>query len=230
MKAVITGNDSLTFATIHNFDFRYEYYPTAFSMFSLGVFHKQFVNAIEYKIIPTGSGLQYTFQNTPNARTSGVEAEMRLSAGKSALLKDFTVVFNAAYITSEIQFDESSLEADRPLQGQAPYIVNAALFYQNDSLAFNAGLMYNVVGKRISFVGDPYTGNPHVYEMPSHSIDLSLSKKIGHHIEVKGQVRNLLNSTETYCQDVDSTEGKITQTTMQYKPGRYYLLGLVWNM
>ena len=233
MKAVITGNDSLTFATIHNFDFRYEYYPNPFSMFSLGAFHKQFINAIEYQIIPTGSGLQYSFQNTPEASVSGLEAEMRLTAASLKgfdFLRNFTVIFNAAVIKSRICFNENSLEKDRALQGQSPFILNASLFYQNDSLGLNAGLMYNVAGKRISFVGDPFTGNPHIYEMPSNQLDLSLSKKLGSRIELKAQVRNLFNSKTEYRQTVETESGKASQTTMHYKPGRYYLLGLIWKI
>ncbi|HPS84956.1 MAG TPA: TonB-dependent receptor, partial [Bacteroidales bacterium] len=233
MKAVITGNDSLTFATIHNFDLRYEFYPDAFSMFSLGAFHKQFINAIEYQIIPTGSGLQYSFQNTPEASVSGLEAEMRLTAASLKgfdFLRNFTVIFNAAVIKSRICFNENSLEKDRALQGQSPFILNASLFYQNDSLGLNAGLMYNVVGKRISFVGDPFTGNPHIYEMPANQLDLSLSKKVGNRIELKAQVRNLLNNNTEYRQTIETENGTVSQTTMQYKPGRYYLLGLAWKI
>lgn len=232
MKAVVSGNDSLTFATIHNFDLRYEFYPNINSMFSIGAFHKQFVNAIEYQIIPTGSGLQYTFQNTPEASVSGIEAEMRLSAAQAKapkFLKDFTFIFNAAYMKSQILFRDNSLEEDRSLQGQSPFILNASLFYQNDTLGINAGLMFNVVGKRISFVGDPFTGNPHIYEMPSNQLDLSLSKKFGKKFELKAQVRNLLNSNVMYCQNVETASGIISQTTMQHRPGRYYLLGLVWK-
>jgi len=232
LKAVISGNDSLTYATIHNFDARYEWYPSAFSMFSLGAFHKQFINAIEYQIIPTGSGMQYTFQNTPKARVSGIEAELRLAApqkSEKTFMNDLTLVFNAALMKSNIMFDDNSLEENRPLQGQSPYILNTALFYQNDSLNFNAAIMYNVAGKRISFVGDPYTGNPHVYEMPANRVDVSLGKKIGKNIEIKAQVKNVLKQNITFCQEVETSTGTVTQTTMQYKSTRSYLLGLVWK-
>lgn len=232
LKAVISGNDSLTFASINNFDLRYEFYPNAFSMFSFGAFYKQFKNAIEYKIIPTGSGLQYTFQNTPDARVAGLETEMRLAGStlkNHGFVRNFTLIFNAAYVVSTIKFGEASLEEKRALQGQSPYVVNAAVFYQNDSLRINAGLMYNVVGKRISFVGDPYTGNPHIYEMPNHQIDFSFGKLIGKHLEVKANVKNLLSRDVVYCQDVETETGTITQTTMRYNPGRYYTLGFVWK-
>jgi len=232
LKAVISGNDSLTFASIHNFDARYEWYPSAFSMFSLGAFHKQFINAIEYQIIPTGSGLQYTFQNTPKAQVSGIEAEVRLSApqqSEKTFLRNLTLVFNAALMNSNIQFENNSLEDNRPLQGQSPYILNTALFYQNDSLNFNAAIMYNVAGKRISFVGDPYTGNPHVYEMPVNRVDVSFGKRIGKSIEIKAQIRNLLKNNVTFCQEVETSEGTVTQTTLQYRSSRSYLIGLVWK-
>jgi len=201
-------------------------------MFSLGAFHKQFINAIEYQIIPTGSGMQYTFQNTPKARVSGIEAELRLAApqkSEKTFMNDLTLVFNAALMKSNIMFDDNSLEENRPLQGQSPYILNTALFYQNDSLNFNAAIMYNVAGKRISFVGDPYTGNPHVYEMPANRVDVSLGKKIGKNIEIKAQVKNVLKQNITFCQEVETSTGTVTQTTMQYKSTRSYLLGLVWK-
>ncbi len=232
LKAVISGNDSLTFARIRNFDLRYEFYPDHYSMFSVGVFAKQFQNAIEYKVIPTGSGLQYTFQNTPEAWVSGVEAEFRITGDRFKglpLLKNFTFVFNGALMSSNISFGDESLEENRSLQGQSPYILNAAMFYQNDTLAFNAGLMYNLVGKRISFAGDPFSGNPHVYEMASGQLDMSVGKQFGKHIEVKASAKNLLNQQVEYLQDVETSQGVKTQTTLRYRPGRYYTLGLVWK-
>lgn len=236
MKAVISGNDSLTFARIHNFDIRYEYYPNAFSMFSFGAFYKQFTNAIEYKVIPTGSGLQYSFQNTPLAKVSGIEAEIRLGAAgisnntSNRLIKNLVFVFNGAYMISSISFGDQSLEEDRALQGQSPYVLNAGLFWQSDSTGLTAAIMYNVAGKRIVFAGDPYSGNPHIYEMPSQQIDFSFSKKLGKHIEIKGNVRNILARDVRYVQNIETNKGMIEQTTMQYNPGRSYTLGLVWKL
>lgn len=232
LKAVISGNDSLTFARISNFDLRYEFYPDHYSMFSVGVFAKQFKNAIEYKVIPTGSGMQYSFQNTPEAWVNGVETEFRLSGDRFKglpVLKNFTFIFNGALMSSKISFGDESLEENRALQGQSPFIVNAALFYQNDSLAFNAGLMYNLVGKRISFAGDPFSGNPHVYEMASGQLDMSLGKQFGKHIEVKASAKNILNQQVEYRQDVETEQGTKSQTTLLYRPGRYYTLGLIWK-
>lgn len=236
MKAVISGNDTLTFARINNFDIRYECYLNNYSMFSFGGFYKHFRNAIEYKVIPTGSGLQYTFQNTPKAEVAGLEAEFRLTTSGmknqtmfTRAMRNFVIVFNGAYMVSRIGFGAKSLEEQRALQGQSPYVLNASLFYQSDSLGFNLGLMYNVVGKRISFVGDPYTGNPHVYEMPSQQLDFSAGKSIGKKIELKANIKNILNQAVEYRQQLKTSAGNINQTTMKYIPGRYYTLGIVWK-
>lgn len=236
MKAIISGNDTLTFAKINNFDIRYECYPNNFSMFSIGGFYKHFRNAIEYKVVPTGSGLQYTFQNTPEAEVAGLETEFRLTTegmknqnNFTHAVRDFVLVFNGAYMVSRIGFGDKSLEEQRALQGQSPYVLNASLFYQNDSLGLNLGVMYNMTGKRISFVGDPYTGSPHIYEMPSRQLDFSAGKKIGKNVELKVNVKNILNQAVEYRQEVKTQGAEVTQTTMKYVPGRYYTLGIVWK-
>lgn len=233
MKAVVSGNDKLTFATINNFDLRYELYPNVFSMFSVGAFYKQFYNPIEYCIIPTGSGLQYSYQNTPKATVGGLEVETRLALGseeKNPMLKNFTLFLNAAVMKSVIEFEDNSLEENRPLQGQSPYIVNASLFYKNDKYDLNVGVMYNVFGKRINFVGDPYTGNPHIFEMPANNLDFSVTKGLGKNFEIKGQVKNILDNSLVFQQELKTNNGKVFQTNLKYKQGRYYSIGLVWKI
>ena len=47
---------------------------------------------------------------------------------------------------SRVDFDDESLEHDRPLQGQSPYLVNAGLFYQSPKLGLTVGVLYNRIG------------------------------------------------------------------------------------
>ena len=47
------------------------------------------------------------------------------------------------------------------MQGQSPYIVNTGIFYDNTRNGLMVSVLYNVIGARIAFVGNPT--NPHIY-------------------------------------------------------------------
>ena len=64
-------------------------------------------------------------------------------------MRNFSVVLNGSLMKSRVDFDDESLEHDRPLQGQSPYLVNAGLFYQSPKLGLTVGVLYNRIGKRI---------------------------------------------------------------------------------
>ena len=65
-------------------------------------------------------------------------------------LRNFMLNLNGSWIKSKVSFDsENSLEHDRPMQGQSPYLVNAGLFYQTEKAGVMAGVLYNRIGKRI---------------------------------------------------------------------------------
>ena len=77
MAATIVGNDTLKDALIHNFDLRFEYYPSANETFTIGGFYKKFINPIESIIIPAGSDLNYSFANAESAYSLGIELEIK---------------------------------------------------------------------------------------------------------------------------------------------------------
>lgn len=68
-------------------------------------------------------------------------------------MRNFSVVLNGSLMKSRVDFDDESLEHDRPLQGQSPYLVNAGLFYQSPKLGLTVGVLYNRIGKRIVGIG-----------------------------------------------------------------------------
>jgi hypothetical protein len=88
------------------------------------------------------------------------------SASKNEMA-NFNFVFNAAYIYSKLYLPNlTSLNRTTQLQGQSPYIVNAGLYYQNDTIGLQASLLYNVYGPRIYAIGNQYY--PNIGEMPKH--------------------------------------------------------------
>ncbi len=245
LKAYYKGNTALKSAYIHNVDLRYEWYPSLFEMLTIGAFYKNFTDPIEATMYAAGSGWDYTFTNAGYAHTFGAEIEVRKSfaawsqsRGFLRALRDLTLVFNASYINSRVVIPGASAnESDRPMQGQSPFIINAGLFYQNDSIGLNAGLMYNVVGKRIAYIGNAV--DPHTWEMPRHLLDFTIIKKIGKCFVVKASVNDILNQpvvfkqTETFFRDVNNDGGsesvKRDQVIRSYRPGTIVTLGFTCN-
>lgn len=238
----VRGNDTLRTAKIYNADLRYEFYPTRSEMISVGVFYKHFTNAIEQTTFAvTGSDLFLTYQNAPKAYDLGVEVEARKSLvglTENPFLQHFSLVLNASLIKSRVQLD-GTLQGntnfaitDRALQGQSPYVVNAGLFYQDDERHWQVSAQYNVIGPRISFVGDKQN-NPSIIELQRHVVDLAVTKGFGSHLEVRAGVQNLLNQLVRQNYDFDRN-GEINGIEREasfnrYRRGTYSMLGLTYK-
>ena len=237
----ITGNKDLVTARIYNADLRYEFYPTRSELISVGVFYKYFTNAIEQLTTSVSSGgLFLGYQNAKKAYDVGAELEVRKSLvglTESAFLQRFSLVANASLIHSRVELEEVAANKDfalppRPLQGQAPYVVNLGLFYQDTDNKWQVSGQYNVVGPRITFVGDLFQ-NPSIIELPRHVVDLAVTKGIGEHVDVRAGVQNLLNQAVRQYYDFDrngsingSENGK---AFAEYKRGVYSTLGVTYH-
>lgn len=239
LNAGVSGKANIKQAYVSSYDLRYELYPTPDEIFTVGVFYKHFINAIEF-IIKGNNPTLYSFDNIESADSYGAEIELRKNLGFLGL-RNFDALFNGSLIKSDIKAGEGELNRSRPLQGQSPYIINAGLFYQGEKNGVVVNLIYNVVGKRIVAVGRPSPNQwediPDIYETPRHVLDLSLSKKIGQKIEIKGGIKDLLNQKFEYAQNVKTDVnmsnygGEGTkhfdrkQVTKLYYPGRVFTLG-----
>lgn len=229
----VQGNTELKNCYVDNLDLRYEWYPSRGELISLAVFYKHFDSPIEWTYtVAGGTDLIYSYKNAKSANNYGVELDIRKNLGFIGL-KDFSWSFNGALIKSKVQFEKGSKEEDRPMQGQSPYLINTGIFYKNEPLKMDIALLYNRIGKRIIGVGrsEGSTGDdsnsrvPHSYEMPRNTIDISLAKKFGNHLELKLNVRDLLAEKIYYKQfaDVTYSDGskkEVEEIARCYKPGR----------
>lgn len=209
LNASVSGNPSLKRTKITNTDLRYELYPAAGEMFTVGVFYKNFSNPIE-SIFQEGAGGSslFSFQNVRNATAFGLELE-----GRKKINKRFTIQANASYINSKI--DDASLNISRSLQGQSPYIINAGLLYDVLEKGFNTTVLFNQVGKRIYLVGDIQAGagTPDVYENPRSLVDFQMSKKFAKNkAEIKLTISDLLNQRQIFYQNNNSNTDYNTTT------------------
>lgn len=225
----IVGNPNLKTCSIDNLDLRYEYYPSTSETISVGGFYKKFINPIESYVQPVGLSQQYTLNNASKATNYGVELEIRRSfdnLSKSKIIKNMSAILNASYIYSQVDLGNSSSLSQartRALQGQSPYIVNSTIAYNDEKKKLNLNVSYNVFGKRIAFVGNDLF--PTVYEMPRHSVDISISKEINSRLNFKVGVSDLLNYKSQMWQDTDGNnfinyKNNIDKQLLSYRRGQ----------
>ncbi len=233
------GSDSIKMSTAHNFDFRYEFYPTLKEIITIGVFYKRFINPIENSFVPGGGsgGIKtFTFANAEAASNWGVEAEVKHSLKgytNNRQIDNISLVFNGALIDSKVDLGEAALGQGvetRAMYGQSPYIVNAGLYYQDVHTAITVSLMYNVIGRRIFIIG--YDEYPDIYELPRDLLDLTFTKVWRKTWEFKVGVGDILNQANVLIQDANR-DGKFDteadQVMQQYKPGTTFSLGVSYK-
>jgi outer membrane receptor protein involved in Fe transport len=196
-RTLIYGNSNLKNVHIKNYDFRAESYFKNGDNISVSLFYKDFRNHIEMGF---GAG-GVTWQNIDKSTVKGLEFE-----GKKSLGPNFEIRANVTLVKSNSAFvrKEQSLvnnlykytpldTINRPMFGQAPYIINGIMTYKSDSLGISASLSYNVQGPRLVITG-VVKGFPDVYEMPRHTIDFKISKKLGKRYSTSLMVRDILNA------------------------------------
>ncbi|MBS1686382.1 MAG: TonB-dependent receptor [Bacteroidetes bacterium] len=227
----------LNVAKIQNVDLRYEFYPSPGDMIHVGGFFKYFKDPIQQVITPTGGNDSkgFTFINGDHAYTAGAEVDIRKNLGfmqHSArnVMADFNLVLNAAYIYSRLYLpDLPSLSHTTQLQGQSPYIVNAGLYYQNDSIGLQASLLYNVSGPRIYAIGNQFY--PNIGEMPKHSLDLTLSYTVFKRLTFIVAIQDILAQSSRLVLDIDrngkfDTRHGLDREIRSYVMNRYYSVGV----
>ncbi|MDR1330569.1 MAG: TonB-dependent receptor [Tannerella sp.] len=235
----IGGNEHLKTAVIDNLDLRCEFYPAFGETVSLGVFYKHFKNPIEWTFIDMGGSLRYNYENAEAAVSWGVELEARKELDFIGL-KDFSLAMNVALIESRVHFRPGEIvsEPDRPMQGQSPYVINAALYYQPERYGLNASLLYNRIGRRIVGLGKSNSVDPDIntlipdsYEMPRNALDFTVGKSIGRNIELRCSVRDILSEDIVYKQfpkfERDGAIQSREQITRQYNPGQSVSVGVL---
>ncbi|MCC5942659.1 MAG: TonB-dependent receptor [Balneolaceae bacterium] len=219
------GNPTLKPATIDNVDLRFEFYPRVGETISLGGFLKYFDNPIETKTTVVTESPQFGYINADEAISYGVEIEFRKSlqgVTNSTILDRISTNINGSLIFTEVNLGELAVAQDkvRPLQGQSPYIINAAIYY-DDPKNLSASMIYNLIGPRIFSVGDVLF--PTIYEMPRHSLDLSVTKNFTRAMSVQLGIQNVLNTANSFYQDSDRS-GKpdinIDHPIIEYKTGQ----------
>lgn len=191
---------------------------------SVGVFAKRFDNPIERVLVATTGASSLSFVNADKANNYGVELEVRKSLRMVAgALANLTVFSNASFIRSRITPGNNAISAltnaNRPMVGQAGYVVNAGLGWIDNSGRWSATGLFNVVGRRISEAGQ--NPLPDTYEEARAVVDVSLQAPVFSTLTLKLNGKNLLNTP------YDFRQGNVTR--LRYRSGRVFGFGLSWQ-
>lgn len=237
----ISGETDLKRTAIINGDIRYEYYPKPGEVISVGLLAKRFDNPIELRMDAGSNGDRWLFNyaNADDAFLYGAEVELRKNLDIiSDKLKDLTFIGNLTVLDSKVtlsteQSNGVKSKQDRPLFGQSPYLINAGFQYTNPG--WNATLLYNRIGPRLSLVGDPAgAGFFNIYEKPRNVLDLQVSKKV---FNSKGEwkitVSDLLNNKYAFYDNPSSKAGYSfnggDRINYAYSPGTTITVGFSYD-
>jgi hypothetical protein len=218
----VLGNPELHRTLIRNADVRWEWYPRAAEVFSVGVFAKQFKDPIERVFLATSGTRLVTFINADGADNLGLELEARAGLDRLAyLLRHLTFFSNLTLMQSQVQLggDPRVALEERAMVGQAPVVVNAGLTYNASNSPLSATVLFNHVGERI--VTASQRPLPVTHEAGRSALDISFRFPIAGALAGKFDARNLLDAP--YLQ----TQGGVTRES--YRSGRVFTVGLNWQ-
>ena len=218
----IFGNPKLERTQIDNYDLRWELFPQLGGVIAVSGFYKKFHKPIE-QIVQPAAEVRITYENAKAARNFGIELELRQNLSPiQSYLEHFSVNTNVALVSSEVELPDVGIQtsAQRALQGQSPYVVNATLGYDNPDLQITGAVAYHVFGRRIDEVGNH--GIPDVYEQPRSLLDVTMGRRIGSYLRLSFSARNLLDPDVTFKQG--------DETYVRYRTGRTFSIGISYSL
>jgi outer membrane receptor protein involved in Fe transport len=217
-NAEIRGNNSLQVAKLNNFDLRYEYYPSGGQLISLGGFYKSIDKPIEFNVDIGQPTLIFYYGNEKSAKIYGLEFEIKKSfdfLGSSKFAKNTSIFANLSLIKSALDFTQgSSAIADRPLQGQSPYIVNMGIQYEDQESGWFGSAVMNRTGRRVAYVGADkkfFINRQDIYEAPRAVVDVQFGKNFKN-FNIKLTLGDILHNDLIFYQDYNN-DGVYTKDT-----------------
>ncbi|HEU4538163.1 MAG TPA: TonB-dependent receptor, partial [Polyangiaceae bacterium] len=190
------GNPDLRRSRVTNLDARWEWFPSTEEVVAASAFYKHFDDPIESVILGSTGDQTRSLANAKGADNFGLELEARKNlAFLGPAFRAFNFFGNVTYTYSRItvpadqRFTQS--EPSRPLQGQAPWVVNAALEYASP-FGTRVRALYYVFGRRLDAIALKPT--PNVYEESRHVVDVTVAQPLNRFLDLKVSAENVFNS------------------------------------
>ncbi len=240
------GNVDLEVSEVDNYDIRWELFQNSGQLFAVSGFYKSFSNPIELVAFSQAAPNSFTPRNVGDAQILGLEVEVKQNLDFiSEKLNKFSLGTNVTLVDAQVEMDQSengefqsrtenarvgeTIEETRPMQGQAPYIINAYVNYVDRAKGWEGNVSYNVQGKSLFIVG--IGQNPDVFQSPFNGLNLKVTKTFGT-TETDGNIQdgkfrvslratNLLNANQ---QKVYESFGSDDQIFELFRPARTFSL------
>jgi len=214
------GNPELRRTLIQNYDLRWEWYPAPGEVLSFGVFAKAFRDPIEERYLARSGTNTLWFENAERAENYGMEAEVMRNLGAIATaLSPLSLFANATWMHSRVHTGIAG-DPQRPMVGQAPYVLNTGLTFAPAGGATSATVLYNRVGERIVNARPSGVLVDDVVQQPRPTLDFALRFPVLGGASGKLDLKNLLDSP------YELRQGQITRE--YHRSGRSVTLGLSW--
>lgn len=191
------GNPDLKHTVAHNFDLRYELFPSATEQLMVGAFYKFIQDPIEYGLQRnSGQDVYIGPQNYGDARNMGVEVDLMKSFRWISVKGNYTFTYSRM-TTEKSCFDvttgtTSRCEQSRPLYGQSAHAANLTLLLNGGKSGWNAQVAGGYTGKHIAALSQYYDDD--IWEAGRFTLDVSADKAFGTHFTVFVKGSNLLNT------------------------------------
>ena len=250
-ERILVGNPNLISSEITNLDLRWEWFFSPLELVSASVFYKDLSNPIE---LVTGrdsaGGVFDVYVNYDSASLWGLELETRKDfnfavpyarrvswlADIAPHLADLQLLINVSVVDSTTSENFRPVDPDlatvspapgeKPLQGQSPFVVNAALEYEDYRWGLFR-LLYNTVGETIVAKGTKFGESPAVPDIEQQRRDqldfvwLSEVTIFDVPLSTKFAVENILNDA------FEETQGP--RTTSHYRTGVTFSTGVSYS-
>jgi len=226
---------------INNYDLRWEYFMERGELLSVSFFYKQFDSPIELVRIRTApNSNDFQPRNVGDGQLFGTELELRKSLDFiTPSLRNFSFSSNLTFTYSEIDMTETeylarlgaekegqTIDRTRAMAGQAPYIINGGISYDNPEINLSSGVYYNVKGRTLEIVGGQSI--PDVYTEPFHSLNYTLNKTFGeeNNMSLNFKVTNILGDARESFFSAFNAEDQIFTRLL---PGTSFSLGFGYD-
>ena len=201
------GNPNVTPSLIMNYDLRYENYGTKGEFFAISSFVKNFDDPIEIVLFDRSTPNVFIARNNPEATVVGAEFEARKNfiatdRNKLALNVNLSVI-ESRQTMGPIERNIRQLRQPqgiafknyRQLQGQAPYIINTGISFEEIEKNYEMSLFFNRQGKTLQIVGNDDV--PDVFSLPFNALNFTFEKKFkqenGVNRTLRIKIDNILN-------------------------------------
>jgi len=220
------GNPDLKRAIAHNYDVRYELFPSSTEQLLVGAFYKHIKNPIEYTLQADairGQDIFYFPGNFGFADNVGFEVDFMKYFNKIGVRANYTYTHSA--ITTDkskrIRNDKGDFELinvkqTRPLFGQSAHTGNLSLLYKDTKTGWDAQLNANYTGKRIITVAQ-FVDADH-WQRGFVQLDAAIEKKFAKRYVIFLKANNLLNTPMEVYQKGNPTN--VEHITDQKRDGR----------